>query len=53
MNAVQLDQYLNEAEKVLLEHPINIRVGLVKDGDHYTDEGLVKGDVLSPNMRDF
>ena len=53
MNTTQLNQYLNEAEKVLLTHPVNIRVGLVKDDDNYADVGLVKERAYYPKYERF
>lgn len=53
MNTMQLDQYLEEAEKVLLEQPVNIQVGLVKDADNYADEGLVKERAYFPKYERF
>ncbi len=53
MNAVQLDKYLNEAEKVLLKQFVDIHVGLVKDGDNYADEGLIKERASFPKYERF
>jgi len=53
MNTKQLNQYMNEAEKVLLTHPVNIRVGLVKDDDNYADVGLVKERAYYPKYERF
>lgn len=53
MNTTQLNQCLNEAEKVLLTHPVNIRVGLVKDDDNYADVGLVKERAYYPKYERF
>lgn len=53
MNAQQLEKYLDNAEKVFLELPVNIRVGLVKDSDNYADEGLVKERAYYPKYERF
>lgn len=53
MNAQQLEKYLDNAEKVFLEIPVNIRVGLVKDSDNYADEGLVKERAYYPKYERF
>lgn len=53
MNAQQLEKYLNNAEKVLLEQSVNICVGLVKDADNYADEGLVKERAYYPKYERF
>lgn len=53
MNTVQLDQYLEEAQKVILEYPVNIQVGLVKDADNYADQGLVKERAYFPKYERF
>jgi glutathione synthase/RimK-type ligase-like ATP-grasp enzyme len=53
MNTTQLQKYLNEAEKVILERPVNLKVGLVKDADNYADEGLVKERAYYPKYERF
>lgn len=53
MNAEQLKQYLESAEKVILERPVNLNVGLVKDSDNYADEGLVKERAYYPKYERF
>lgn len=53
MNAAQLDQYLNEAEKIFLNQSVKINVGLVKDADTYADEGLVKERAYYPKYERF
>lgn len=53
MNATQLDEYLNQAEKIFLETAVHLRVGLVKDADHYADEGLFKERAYYPKYERF
>ncbi|MEN8418098.1 ATP-grasp domain-containing protein [Acinetobacter radioresistens] len=53
MNSEQLKQYLECAKKVILERPVNLKVGLVKDADNYADEGLVKERAYYPKYERF
>lgn len=53
MSVAQLDKYLNQAEKILLKQPVNIRVGLVRDADNYADEGLIKERAYYPKYERF
>jgi len=53
MSVAQLDKYLNQAEKILLKQPVNIRVGLVRDADNYADEGLIKERASFPKYERF
>lgn len=53
MTAPQLEQYLEQAEKVFLDHPVKLTVGLVKDDDNYADVGLVKERAYFPKYERF
>lgn len=53
MNTSELEKYLNVAERVILNHPINIVVGLVKDDNNYADLGLVKERAYYPKYERF
>lgn len=53
MTADQLQQYLDEAEKITLDSPTKIKVGLVKDDDNYADVGLVKERAYYPKYERF
>lgn len=53
MNATQLDKYLNQAEKIILENSVHLRVGLVKDADQYAAEGLFKERAYYPKYERF
>ena len=53
MNGAQLDEYLQQAEKVLLEGKPDIVVGLVKGEDSYSDIGLTKERAYYPKYERF
>lgn len=53
MNTSELENYLSAAEKVILDHPVNIVVGVVKDEDSYADMGLVKERAYYPKYERF
>ncbi|MDP4545693.1 hypothetical protein Q8P09_11465 [Psychrobacter faecalis] len=53
MNNVELDEYLEQAEKVLLENKPDIVVGLVKGSDSYSDIGLVRERDYYPKYERF
>lgn len=53
MNSAQLDEYLQQAEKVLLESKPDIVVGLVKGEDSYSDIGLTKERAYYPKYERF
>ena len=53
MNNVELDEYLEQAEKVLLDKVPNIVVGLVKGADSYSDIGLVRERDYYPKYERF
>ena len=42
MTSVELDEYIEQAEKVLLDKAPDIVVGLVKGADSYSDIGLTR-----------
>lgn len=53
MDALQLDKYLNEAEKITLKNSANIHVGLVKDDNIFSDNGLVTQRSYFPKYERF
>lgn len=53
MNSVELDVYLEQAEKVLLDKVPNIVIGLVKGADSYSDIGLVRERDYYPKYERF
>lgn len=55
MNESQLDEYLNKADKVLLDTPIpkNFRVGIVNINNTYADLGLVRERDYYPKYERF
>lgn len=55
MNEAQLDEYLNKADKVLLDTPIpkNFRVGIVNINNAYADLGLVRERDYHPKYERF
>ena len=53
MNRAELNEYLEQAEKVFLENAPNIVVGLVKGADSYSDIGLTKEREYYPKYERF
>lgn len=53
MNSVELHDYIEQAEKVLLDKVPNIVVGLVKGNDSYSDIGLVRERDYYPKYERF
>ncbi|WLP95222.1 RimK family alpha-L-glutamate ligase [Psychrobacter sp. M13] len=53
MNSVELDEYLEKAEKVLLDKVPTIVVGLVKGADSYSDIGLTRERDYYPKYERF
>ena len=53
MSAIELNEYLEQAEKVLLESTPDIVVGLVKGADSYSDIGLTREREYYPKYERF
>ncbi|WP_180186102.1 RimK family alpha-L-glutamate ligase [Acinetobacter sp. YH01008] len=53
MNEIELQSYLEEAEKFFLDKPICISVGLVRDSDNFANEGLVTERAYFPKYERF
>lgn len=53
MNADELEVYLEQADKVLLDQVPDIKVGLVKPEDNYTQLGLVRKRTYHPKYERF
>lgn len=53
MNAAELNEYLEQAEKVILKNKSDIVVGLVKGADSYSDIGLTKERDYYPKYERF
>lgn len=53
MNSAELNEYLEQAEKILLENTPDIVVGLVKGADSYSDIGLTRERDYYPKYERF
>lgn len=53
MSAIELNEYLEQAEKVILKNKPEIVVGLVKEADSYSDIGLTKERDYYPKYERF
>lgn len=53
MNSAELNEYLEQAEKVILKNKPDIVVGLVKGADSYSDIGLTKEREYYPKYERF
>lgn len=53
MSAIELNEYLEQAEKILLENTPDIVVGLVKGADSYSDIGLTRERDYYPKYERF
>lgn len=53
MNAAELNEYLEQAEKVILKNKPDIVVGLVKGADSYSDIGLTREREYYPKYERF